>query len=205
MNLIQKGLCCILLCMLSFSLAAHSPSESHSTLEIKEQQLVVQIELPWSFVNAVKQAFPIAGSLKTKNEFMPYVHKYLDQNFTIRKEGEEVSIANIKEQAGAHSHSSVMVLTFEVASSDQLAIENTIMFNLNSEQKNYHKILNTDSSDWMYLTKQEQASFVIGNHENKVAGISTTMKIWFLNFCLVIIAVVFYLRSNKRFLGLKMN
>lgn len=144
------------------SLCGHSPSQSHATLKVEQNQLIFSLEIPWSIAEGVKKEFREAKQAHAPKEFLRFVESYLTRHVEVREGGKAIAPVKINHLAGAHSHSATVELRYPIQSIDQLSIKNTVLFNLNSRQKNHHQVVLEDGSQVTYTTSASQTSFTIG-------------------------------------------
>ncbi|MDW7690388.1 hypothetical protein R9C00_23490 [Flammeovirgaceae bacterium SG7u.111] len=150
---------------------AHSPKETYATLEIKNSNLIVTLDVPWSINNALREGNPYIKDDIDEDVFIEFAKTYLILNFEVRKEEELVRPTNIEILEGDHFHNARISIEFPCSELAGLSIKNTLLFNLNPNQRNYHKVKITDATPKNYITFQELPTFQIKG-KSQMAGIA---------------------------------
>ncbi len=186
---------CLILLMLTSAVLAHNPSKTYMTMKAQNGQLQVQLELPWSITEAVKKEFPEIGDNTSKEEFMEFVFEYVVRNFKISKNGIEYQIIKSEFLPGDHSHSTTLELSFPLKTIKGTQIINTLMFNLNEKQKNYHTIILQDDTEFSFIsTKKYPQFFVTENAINKGKN-NSLLLIFSLMFVLISVSLFWKSKS----------
>ena len=185
-------LACLLLVLWSTNLLAHRPSESHTKIQLEKGKLTALLELPWSIAEALKKDHPTLEAGASRQAFMQGLHSYVERNFEITYQKEKLLLEGFEHLAGEHEHSAVLELTYSVDQLEGVHIRNTLMFNLNARQKNYHKVFLATGEELQFTTKVNAADFVVVEGKGKVGRSSTLGWIALAFGFLIIISPVWY-------------
>lgn len=119
---------------------AHNANEAFFTLKKGENTIEVQAEFPWTIRNALLDELPELEKTGDKTAFQHAFFNYIQNRFILKNEDQtSLDLLDVKEQeTNGHSHHTNYVFVFK--GQDVSTIENTIMFNISPNQKNYHTI-----------------------------------------------------------------
>ena len=119
----------------------HNSKEAFFTMETQNNQIYVLAEFPWTIRKALLQFDPKLAETKNKEDFDKALFLYVKTNFLLKnQEGFEIQLVKIKElDLREHSHQSNFEFYFD--GPEFREVQNTLLFNLSSEHKNYHTIL----------------------------------------------------------------
>lgn len=166
---------------------AHDPSQTSSILKIEKGQLVIRLELPKSFSRAV-----ILSSNQTrlrKKDFYAYAVKYLQNHLRVTQNGKVIHHTKLEQAKGEHTHSAGLILYYPVSSLKGIKIENSLLFELDPKQRNYHRVMLQDGTSQMFLTNVPKKSFTIAASGNiaKEAPLLNTNKIILIAVALLLV------------------
>lgn len=101
--------------------------------------MIVTAEFPWSIRNAVLNKHPEIKSSKKQIDFDLALNKYIEKNLILKnKTGTPLKLNTITPiETNGHSHQNTFKI--EYIGSKAISINNTILFDLYSTQKNTHK------------------------------------------------------------------
>jgi hypothetical protein len=163
-NLFYKSLFLLLVLINSFQLAAHRPNETHTVIQQSDNQLLIQIEFPWTIKDAVLKSLDINQKEKlTDATALQYLQNYVEENFQIIKKGKIIKALHFRLVPQEHGHSFLGELGYPKHDLSQLKIKNTLLFNLYEAQRNYNKIIGADKQELIYYTDQKTPAFIIGS------------------------------------------
>ncbi len=154
---------------------AHSPKETYALLEIKNEKLSVTLDLPWSLNNALKENNPHILDDIDEELFIEFAKAYITSNFEVRKGGELVRPTNLEILEGDHFHNARINIEFPCDELQGLSIKNTLLFNINTNQRNYHEVKIGNTRPINYITFQELQSFEIKPKSQTAGVISITI------------------------------
>lgn len=189
------GFSLFFLVFLTFSLKAHNPSETYTDLTYKNGQLTITMELPWSIAAAVKKANPNLGQV-SNNAFLDLAVHYIKNHFKVIKDGESIPIEGPVKVPEEFSHSATLIFSCPVQQLEGLRIENTIMFNFSTKEKNYHRVIFADGSSHKFVTSPTARSFIISD-KTEEAGLGTSYLILAL-YLIVVIGIIVWNMYKKR-------
>ena len=69
--------------LVSATMWAHSPTETHSTLSVQDGAVVLRLELPWTIADAVKHIYPQINTNTSRQDFFEFVKLYLESNIVL--------------------------------------------------------------------------------------------------------------------------
>lgn len=147
---------CLVYSQLSFG---HNPTETDSELSMHPNYFSFQIEMPNSLIDAVKKAFPILDRTNSSDTMKAYTEKYLRANIKVWEQKQLLEPVSVLMGDGSHSHSLWVEFRYAARDLSALTVENTVLFNQFSKQKNYHRVTFPDGTIKRFLTNAEQASF----------------------------------------------
>ena len=108
-----------------------------------------------------KLLFP---DLDTKNttddEAYIYLQKYIHQNFILIQNDISIIATYFQLIPQEHGHSFVCEITYPKTDLLGLKIQNTLLFNLFKNQKNYHKIKPNQDVEYNFTTTINQQAFI---------------------------------------------
>src|SRR6056300_1147084 len=107
-------------------------------METQNNQIYVLAEFPWTIRKALLQFDPKLAETKNKEDFDKALFLYVKTNFLLKnQEGLEIELVKVKELVlREHSHQSNFEFYFD--GPEFREVQNTLLFNLSSEHKNYH-------------------------------------------------------------------
>jgi len=120
---------------------AHSIDEAYFKIYMKDAKTFVDAEFPYTIRDAVLKVYPEIEN-STQQKFDEKVLKYFVANLKMYNNGNTFLIKNLKQLKGEHNHSVKYIFDFGRVDWSSLKIRNTIMFNINSNQKNFHTLQN---------------------------------------------------------------
>ena len=161
---------------LPFFAFAHESNRSFFKIEQKETNVEVMAEFPWTIRNALLLFSPELKKSKSKKEFDAAFFKYINANFILTAaNGTQLILQSVKEiRNEGHSHQNNFSFTFEGASYTK--VSNSISFNLENNQVNFHKI-NLNGEILEYKTTKEDSSFEVPSKQT-----IATNFLWVLMF-----------------------
>lgn len=145
----------------------HNPKETYSVIALQDEQLFVRLEAPWSLQRAVKETYPEAKQGISAEASESYAKQYVLKCFRIYKNGVAIDPTRIELGKGEHSHSYSINLTYPITDLSDLAISNSLLFDLYPKQKNYHKINFADGKTSSFTTSVKTPRF----HLSSVAAL----------------------------------
>lgn len=161
----MKKTCSLLLVLiLPLFALAHESNRSFFKIEQKEFTIEVMAEFPWTIRNALLIFAPELNKSKSQKEFDSAFFKYINTNFILtNSNGTQLMLLNVKEiRSVGHSHQTTFLLTFDGSSFNKVL--NTISFNLENNQENFHKI-NLNDEILEFKTLKENSSFKISSQQ----------------------------------------
>ena len=157
-----------LLCGLSFALGwAHNPSETFAEWEVQDGKVRAQLDVPWTFPEAVKAAYPEHGVGKAA--FFETVKHYLGTHFFLEQNGKPIRPENIREAAMEETHGALLQMEFPVAGLVDARIHNSVMLDYNPHQRNTNRILTEEGARMEVVTTSSKATIFIA---------STRVPVW---------------------------
>jgi hypothetical protein len=150
----------IAILIISTSLQAHNPNETHAVIFIKNNQMHIEADLPWTISKPIKKAY--SNLEKSEVAIENAIKNYVQRHLKISKNGQNITATSIDIFSGAHAHSTKMKLTFPINDFKGIHIQNTILFASSRKQQNYHKVIWNDQSQH-FITKKGQPSFEISS------------------------------------------
>ena len=167
---------------------AHDPSQTSSILKIEKGQLVIRLELPKSFSRAV-----MLSSNQTrlrKKDFYEYAVNYLKNHLRVTQHGKVIHHTKLEQAKGEHPHSAGLILYYPVSSLNGVKVENSLLFELDPKQRNYHRVMLKDGTSQMFLTNVPKKSFTIaasGNIKKEAPSLSNANTITLTTMALLIV------------------
>ncbi|MFK5974074.1 MAG: hypothetical protein QM485_12455 [Flavobacteriaceae bacterium] len=155
----MKGFFCIsLLCLVMTMGYAHEADEAFFKLTQKEATVEIEAEFPWSLRNALIAFDPSLATAKDKSAFENAFIAYLKANLILKnKDGRAFEFVAFTEiRNNGRSRQNTYVIAYK--GSDLQSVYNTLLFNINAEQKNYHSLL-IGSKQQAFVTTKEQEYF----------------------------------------------
>ncbi len=142
-----------------FKTYAHDTKEAYFKIEESEHKILIKAEFPWTIRKAVFKFKPELKNNESKEAIDNAFFEYVQSNLILKdSDGNVIKLLNIEasnDNAG-HSHQSNFIFYFEKATF--FKVRNTIMFNLNDSQTNFHSFVN--SGDFkIYTTSLNEPSF----------------------------------------------
>ncbi len=123
---------------------AHDPDQAFFNFDFKADEILVEIEVPWTFRKALNQAYPALMNQGSEDSIALAAELYLKKHFILRDENQKALILidwqeqNVK----GHGHQGNFLLRFPKAGLS--TVENTVMMDLYETQINHHHILQSD-------------------------------------------------------------
>ena len=175
---------------------AHDANKAFFKIQQKDDVVEVQAEFPWSIRNAVLDAFPELENSNSQNDFDTAFFKYINDNFSISKGEGLLSLVSVKEvNSQGHSHQNTVV--FLLAGNNFDAITNTVMFNIFSNQKNYHEV-DINKQHLEFITTTKKTSFKINlNVPSKSSIGKDTIGILLVLIFSILITFLFFKYRRK--------
>lgn len=178
----------ILFSVLPFLMNAHEPDQAFFSIKKGEGQIEIVAELPWSLRNALLVEYPELSQSQDRKDFENAFKSYVKKNIKIYNNLDNaLELIEVREIPNeAHSHAAKYGFIFE---GDNIhRIQNTMLMNLYSEQKNHHVVLSNNQS---FVTTAEKDTVEL--HSD---NISLNNKILPAILCvLVLLAVI--IRNKK--------
>ena len=185
----MKGFFCIsLLCLVMTVGYAHEADEAFFKLTQKEVTVEIEAEFPWSLRNALIAFDPSLATAKDKSAFENAFIAYLKANLILKngngKTFEFIGFTEIKNNG--HSHQNTYVITYK--GSDLQSVYNTLLFNINAEQENYHTLF--------VGTKQQAFVTTKGQEYFEWAAATTFNYWWFVLLLPVVYGITRYYKAK---------
>lgn len=155
----MKGLICIGFLFLAMTVGyAHETDEAFFKLIQKENTVEIEAEFPWSLRNALIAFDPTLATAKAKSAFENAFIAYLKANLILKsKDGRAFEFVAFTEvENNGHSHQNTYVLVYK--GTDLHSVYNTLLFNINAGQENYHTLF-VDTKEQAFVTTKEQEYF----------------------------------------------
>ena len=171
---------------------AHRPSEIHTSIQLNDNQIIVQFDFPWTLQKALVQYFPDVEKEKLSDVVMlNYLKNYIEQNFSISANAEVYAIESIRLIPNDHNHSIKCELTYPASKTANLEIENRLFFEISERQKNYHSISWYNQKKQNFITKASAPQFVF-KAETNIVPLHSFFSFWqILLICFTILPGVF--------------
>ena len=149
-----------------FNSYAHDSKEAFFTIEKKEGVIHFNAEFPWSIRNALLTFKPELENLDDEIEFDNAFYEYLNSSVILKDENQKIlKLTSVKEVLShGHSHQTNYTLIFEEGNLTE--VTNTLMFNINKNQNNYH-ILTSEKGEIKFVTNQENPKFLLNSTTEK--------------------------------------
>lgn len=182
----------ILFSVLPFLMNAHEPDQAFYSIKKGEGQIEIVAELPWSLRNALLVEYPELSQSQDRKDFENAFKSYVKKNIKIHNQSDNVlELIEVREIPNeAHSHASKYGFIFE---GDNIhRIQNTMLMNLYSEQKNHHVFLPNYES---FITTAEVNSFEFSFNTMNSKNVLFVILLGFI--LLLIYVLVFFNRRNS--------
>lgn len=141
-----------------FSCYAHESNKAFFDVSKAETSIIINAEFPWTIRKALIKFNPQLESATSKNEFLKSFKDYLKKNLILINENDEhfelVSLQEVLKSG--HSHQSNYFIEYQGKNLEK--VKNTLLFNINEDQKNYHQITN-NNIDLKFVTSAKQPLF----------------------------------------------
>ncbi|MCF8259689.1 MAG: hypothetical protein K9J12_02870 [Melioribacteraceae bacterium] len=174
--------------------SAHDPNIAYFEFNVNDGQIVLKADFPWTLRNAILKDFPELQNSNSQGDFDEALFKYLEENISITADGELLTIFDVMEFPGNHSHGAAFEIIYKSKQTiEQLSIINSCMFNLYPNQKNYNTLI-FDSGE-IFETMTE-----IGNAEFSTASANRNYLYYILIFGIIVsgfILIYFYALKRK--------
>lgn len=145
---------------------SHDADKAYFNILEKGSAVEITAEFPWSIRNALLQFSPELNNAKTKDEFENALFNYIKLNLrmfdTHNRPMLLLSVKAINDEDHAHQGKYKLIFKGNYISK----ISNSILFNINNNQENYHRIL-LDNSTFKYTTTKDVRLFEIVGRPNK--------------------------------------
>ena len=191
----KSALLVFLLIMVSFPRSyAHNPSETFTSISFVQDNLQVTIEVPWTIADAIRKEFEVESTSKEK--FLDLAQEYLKQNFKIQSGNSLLVANNIEIIELDDGHSALYKVDYTASTLEDLKVVNTLLFNIQSEQRNYHKINYPDGRSKSFVTTVDQNHFSTEDSETD-AGKGSVWKWIVAGIALLLITYLLYKRIAR--------
>lgn len=179
---------CIFLCLtLNFS-HAHEVNKAFFEIIEKESTIEITAEFPWYLRNALLTFAPELSSIKSQKEYDKKLKEYFVKNLIlIGVDGKMLHLKYITNtDNNGHSHQVNYTLHYEGGTISK--ITNTLLFNVNDNQTNSHKI-----NKMFFITSNQKTSFNL--------NIKKQTNYWWVYYlfsaCLLFFYIRKYIKDNK--------
>jgi hypothetical protein len=166
---------------------AHESNEAFFDIIQKENTIEIRAEFPFAMRNALMTFNPSLENATSKKDFENTFIEYIKTNLILKdKNGNELKYQEYKElKNNGHSHQNNYLIVFK--GNDLYEITNTIMFNVFTDQVNYHNII-INSKQIKFKTKEGQTHFTLKKNT----------KYWWLLFLFIplVFILIRYLIKN---------
>ena len=137
---------------------AHDTNKAYFSISENDETTEVIAEFPWTIRKSVLKFAPELENSKSAKEFQNAFKKYLSANLLLKDAQnnllELVSVEKVELER--HSHQNDYKLIFE--GNNVTSITNTILFNINSTQENFHT-WKTNNENLKFITNIENNTF----------------------------------------------
>ena len=146
---------------------AHESNKAFFNILQKEKIITIDAEFPWTIRNALIKFNPKLEQATTKKEFISTLKDYLNLNLVlIQNNGKRYDMINVKEmKKNNHSHQVNYIITFK--GEDLHHLNNSLLFNLDNNQKNFHKLV-YNSSELMFTTSLNNPTFKLPKNDSSI-------------------------------------
>lgn len=171
---------------------AHEPDQAFFSIKKGKGQIEIVAELPWSLRNALLVEYPKLSQSQDRKDFENAFRSYVKKNIKIYNQSDNVlELIEVREIPNeAHSHAAKYGFIFE---GDNIhRIQNTMLMNLYSEQKNHHVFLPNYES---FITTAEVNSFEFSFNTMNSKNVLFVILLGFI--LLLIYVLVFFNRRNS--------
>lgn len=173
---------------------AHDTNKCFFKIIQESGVIKVEAEFPWTMRNAVLEEFPELTNSKSQEDFDTALFNYIKSNFIVKNEGENLELISVNNAPNnGHSHQNNFVFVFD--GNQFNSISNTIMFNINTKQTNYHEIL-INNEIFEYITLSKTMSFnvdLVSRRDNNFY-----LKIGIITIVLSILIGLTFLKFNRK-------
>lgn len=181
----------IVLLLIGSLLRAHSPAETHSTIRLVENKVQVNMELPWSIAELVKEADEIELPAMTRRSFEELVLAYVSSRFTLMQDGVVLEQPEMQLQEAEEGHSLRVEFSYASSKVDGLEVSNRILFDHQSRQVNHHRVW-WEGESMLYQTNAERPAFTVSGSS---ANVGTWARVLLL---LLAVLLIFSFYAHKR-------
>ena len=143
---------------------AHNPSETFAEWKVESGKVVAELDVPWTFPEAVKAAYPDHGIGRAA--FFRTVQTYVAQHFYVERKGEKVRPENIREVEMEETHGALLRMEFPVEGLVEMTLHNSIMLEYNPEQRNTNRIFTEEGQQLEVVTTKAQTSIFIPSNRS---------------------------------------
>jgi flagellar biosynthesis chaperone FliJ len=169
---------------------AHDSDKAFFQIIQKNNFVEVNAEFPWTLRNALLTYAPKLKETKDKKEFEKALFEYIKSSFIITDIDKNIlellSVNEIK--SAGHSHQNTFVLVYEQGVPFQ--ITNTIMFNINDNQENYHNIT-VNKKSFKYLTSKNKPEFNLIQQKKE-------SHYWFIILIILFCTILVYIKTRDK-------
>jgi hypothetical protein len=183
---------CLLYTLILFSTFCYSHESNKAFFKItqNDKKIIINAEFPWTIRKALIEYNPQLENATTKEDFIYSLKKYLKQNLSL-KDNNDVIIELTKlteiENPG-HSHQSNYLL--EYRGNNLQNISNTLLFNINNVQKNYHQII-INNTELKFITSTKHPIFKLPKKEFSIY--------WILLLIIPMMVILFFVIKKRNF------
>ena len=167
---------------------AHSAKEAFFTFKV-DTTLSVEAEFPWTIRKALIKDYPELATIKSKTVIDSLCVEYLKENFRVFN---DAGIINPVEKVvelpnSGHSHSYKVKMIFRDLGFQ--TIKNSLMFNLNENQINFHEVI-LDGEVQYFQTNQQKSTFKVRQ------GIPC--ELWVIVIGFIVLTIAFALLVKRK-------
>lgn len=135
----------ISLFIIPFGVVDHESNIAYFKIEQIDSTIIIHAEFPWTIRNALLEFAPELKKSKSQKMFDMAYFDYLKSTLILKDNyGNRLKLLNVDAiKNGGHSHQNEFTLTY--LGKEFKTLYNSILFNINSDQSNYH-ILKSESN-----------------------------------------------------------
>ncbi|MCG1036336.1 hypothetical protein [Polaribacter sargassicola] len=184
--MIQKKFLLFLI-ILPFFAFAHDANKTFFKIVQSDDSIIVNAEFPWTLRNALLKFKPELKNSKNKIDFKNAFFDYVAINFILKdKNGQIIELLKIEEDKSVNTHSHQNNYIFYFDNGIFYEIQNTLLFNENKNQENFHFIV-LENQKFTRITDNKNYNFNIYK--------STTNYLYWLIIPFLLLLILFFFKK----------